>query len=168
MAAGIANLPTELRELLDILPSLPNSSTVAQYPPGFPVDILPARLQSDAEAFAWSCWNLLNILDSETALRWHWRDIRKVRRQIELSLPHLFQNKTDPAAAAPTSPNSAAEAASAGESDPRSDYRVLLFWIQCQKEVLQNRLDSRVDSMVEVRTAGVRTGALRLEAHHWR
>lgn len=135
-------LPNELRELLKILPQLPNSSAVAQYPPGFPIEVLPSHLQQDAEHFAWSCWNLLNALDADTASRWHWRDIRKVRRQIELSLPSLFSHKT-----APPSPKSDGDISA---SDPRHRYRVLLFWLTCQKEVLDKRLDGRVDTMVNV------------------
>lgn len=137
-----ALLPPDQRHLLHLLPQLPNSSATSTYPPGFPVHLLPERLQGDSEAFAWDCWNLLNALDAETASRWHWRDIRKVRRQIELSLPEMYAHKTAPAGG---------HQDGSGEPANVPRYRVLLFWLHCQRDVLQVRLDKRVDGMIQVR-----------------
>ena len=80
----LAQLDHIERALLQLLPSLPNISSVAGFAPGFPIDRLPSTALRDIEHFAISLYTMLQTLDPETASRWHWRDIRKVRRCLEI------------------------------------------------------------------------------------
>ena len=36
------------------------------------------------DEFVTGCYQLLLLLDEESAARWHWRDVRKIRRSIEV------------------------------------------------------------------------------------
>ena len=80
----LAQLGDDKRATLRLLPSLPNISSVAGFAPGFPVERLPSSDLRDIEHFAMSRYETLQTLDPETASRWHWRDIRKVRRCLEI------------------------------------------------------------------------------------
>lgn len=80
----LAQLDGTDRALLELLPSLPNISSVAGFAPGFPVERLPSLALHDIEHFAMSLYTMLQTLDPDTASRWHWRDIRKVRRCLEI------------------------------------------------------------------------------------
>jgi tRNA A37 N6-isopentenylltransferase MiaA len=119
------NLSTEQRSLLDLLPTLPSISSSSEFPPGFPIEMLPVKVRT-AEAFAWELWTILDVLAPERAAKWHWKDVRKVRRQVEVLLGPAEQ-----------------------EAVSTPDYRVLLFWLHCEREILITRLDRRVDQMVE-------------------
>lgn len=83
LRTAILSLPVNLLELFYILPNLPNSSTPTFWSPQFPVHLLPLAYQ-DIAAFTPACYAILLALDPESAVRWHWRDIRKVRRGIDI------------------------------------------------------------------------------------
>ena len=119
-------LSNSQRQLLDLLPTLPSISSSASFPPEFPIELLPAAYQN-AEAFASELWQILHLLSPERAAKWHWRDVRKVRRQIEL----LFEDNT-------VSPEV-----------QQNQYQVLMFWLHCEREAHIKRLEERVDKMIE-------------------
>lgn len=83
LRSAILSLPVDLLELFYVLPNLPNSSTPNFWPPLFPIQLLPPAYQ-DVEAFTTAAYAILLALDPESAVRWHWRDIRKVRRGIDI------------------------------------------------------------------------------------
>lgn len=83
LLAAIDALPPALLALFYALPALPQTSTPAFFPPNFPVELLPPECQSP-ETFVTSCYALLKLLDPDSAARWHWRDVRKVRRGVEV------------------------------------------------------------------------------------
>lgn len=83
LRATILALPLPLLQLFYLLPSLPLTSTPDYFPPGFPVDSLPESFRT-ADEFVNACFQLLLALDEESAARWHWRDVRKVRRSVEV------------------------------------------------------------------------------------
>lgn len=80
---AIMRLPAELLELFLVLPQLPPTSTPDAFPPSFPTDSLPETLRTP-EAFNPALHQLLSLVDPQSAKRWHWRDIRKVRRALEI------------------------------------------------------------------------------------
>ena len=138
--ASIQHLRPDLAALLKCLPDLPAISSPASFPPGFPTHKLPESLR-ESEAFASALWQLFNALDPQGAQRWHWRDVRKVRRHLELFLAGSSES-------------------SSAVHDMKSKYRVLVFWLHCEREVLIERLNARVDSMVEVSFHSIYTNAL--------
>lgn len=83
LRSAILALPAELLELFLALPLLPPTSTPDAFPPSFPLDLLPETFR-DAEAFTPALHQLLVLIDPDSAKRWHWRDIRKVRRALEI------------------------------------------------------------------------------------
>ncbi|TFK72598.1 tRNA isopentenyltransferase [Pluteus cervinus] len=80
---------------------------------------------------------LLHHLDAEVAQRWHWKDTRKVSRSLEIMketgrLPSeiiVHQSQSQDAGA------------------PR--FESLCFWLYADLSVLEQRLNERVDSMVQ-------------------
>lgn len=100
----IEDLPAELYDLFTVLPSLPNvSSSSHPLPSSFPIHLLPdlsryaqrgsssASLALDeslppmsAETLSYSLWTLLQHVDPKMGARWHWKDIRKVKRGLEI------------------------------------------------------------------------------------
>ncbi|BEJ16322.1 hypothetical protein CspHIS471_0509270 [Cutaneotrichosporon sp. HIS471] len=81
-----------------------------------------------------SMWRLLEAVDPNDSVRWHWRDGRKVRRSIE----RWWER-------------------GGGEVDKSSEeragrtarFRTLIFWVYEPLESLRDRLDQRVDKMVQ-------------------
>lgn len=80
---AVEALPTELLELFLVHPALPNMSTPDSFPPRFPVERLPLAFRTP-DRFTNGLYRLLCALDPENARRWHWRDVRKIRRGIDL------------------------------------------------------------------------------------
>ena len=80
---SILALPTELLALFLVLPAVPQTSTPDAFPPHFSADRLPQAYRKP-EAFASACFALLAAVDPASAARWHWRDVRKVRRALEI------------------------------------------------------------------------------------
>jgi len=80
---AIVALPAELLQLFLLLPLLPQTSTPDAFPPFFPTTQLPLAYTTP-EAFTSACFALLTAVDPASAARWHWRDIRKVRRALEI------------------------------------------------------------------------------------
>lgn len=80
---AIKPLPDELRELFLTLPALPQTSTPDDFPPNFPLSLLTPRLRSP-DTLTPALYRLLQLLDPASAERWHWRDVRKVRRALDI------------------------------------------------------------------------------------
>lgn len=83
LRASIESLSTELLHLFLAFPALPAISTPDDFPPGFPLQLLPPRLRSPA-TLAPALYSLLQAVDPRSAERWHWRDIRKVQRSLAI------------------------------------------------------------------------------------
>lgn len=79
----IESLPAELLDLFLAFPALPAISTPDEFPPRFPLQLLPPRLRSPA-TLAPALYSLLQAVDPKSAERWHWRDIRKVQRSLAI------------------------------------------------------------------------------------
>ncbi|GAA5821382.1 hypothetical protein JCM11251_004597 [Rhodosporidiobolus azoricus] len=130
----IETLPSELLTLFLTLPCLPQLSTPDDFPPSFPVDFLPPRLRSP-DTLTPALFSLLQHVDPASAARWHWRDIRKVRRALDIvwegrrweEVLHEQQARPD--------------------EGPR--FRTLIFWLYAENESLHSRLDGRVDKMIQ-------------------
>ena len=120
----ISTLSPDEQALIHLLPTLPSLNSPSSFPPLFPIHLLPEPYQQPND-LAFGLWTIFNSLAPTKASQWHWRDIRKVRRHLQIHL-------------------SGAEPES-GESK----YRTLVFWLHAQKEVLETRLDARVDKMLE-------------------
>lgn len=80
---SILSLPAELLALFLALPSLPQTSTPDDFPPNFPLHLLPPSYRT-SEAFAPAAYAVLTHVDPASASRWHWRDVRKVRRALDI------------------------------------------------------------------------------------
>ncbi|KZS99235.1 tRNA isopentenyltransferase [Sistotremastrum niveocremeum HHB9708] len=77
---------------------------------------------------------LLSAIDPTIASRWHWKDSRKVLTSLRVAKDH-GKKPSDVHA------NQAAEVA------PR--YDTLIFWLFSEPDILNPRLDARVDQMLE-------------------
>ncbi|KAJ3536042.1 hypothetical protein NM688_g6889 [Phlebia brevispora] len=82
-----------------------------------------------------SLHKLLQALDPIVAQRWHWRDTRKVLRSLSIiqQTGRLSSEIID----------------EQSRNIPQPRYRTLCFWLYAQPEVLNPRLDARVDQMIE-------------------
>ncbi|KAL8286463.1 hypothetical protein RQP46_004480 [Phenoliferia psychrophenolica] len=135
LKSRILALPSELLELFLLHPSLPPTSSPSVFPPAFPIQSLPSSLQ-EPESFAAALYSTLQKIDEGSAARWHWRDIRKVRRALDIAWEgRLWQDVLD---------------AQAKNKDEGSRFRTLVFWLYAEPEVLNARLDARVDKMLEL------------------
>ncbi|KAG8833771.1 hypothetical protein FRC17_010144 [Serendipita sp. 399] len=80
-------------------------------------------------------WKLLEALDPEMAQRWHWKDSRKVLRNLEIMVEHG---------------KLASEIIKQQDKNLlESRYRSLIFWPYSERTVLDVRLDKRVGQMVQ-------------------
>ncbi len=86
-----------------------------------------------------SMWRLLEAVDPSDSVRWHWRDGRKVRRSIE-----RWWERGGGEVEKPTEEGSGRSAR----------FRTLIFWVYEPLANLKDRLDGRVDKMVEVSCVG--------------
>ncbi|PVF94839.1 tRNA isopentenyltransferase [Serendipita vermifera] len=80
-------------------------------------------------------WRLLDALDPDMAARWHWKDSRKVLRNLEIM--------------AEKGRRASEIIKDQDEIELESKYRTLVFWPHAPAEILNPRLDARVDQMIE-------------------
>ncbi|KAJ7470422.1 tRNA isopentenyltransferase [Mycena latifolia] len=78
---------------------------------------------------------LLHNLDPAMAARWHWRDTRKVFRSLGIVKD--------------TGRRPSEIVSEQSETLLRPRYRTLCFWLYAEPTILNSRLDTRVDEMVE-------------------
>ncbi|GAA5841632.1 hypothetical protein JCM3766R1_006795 [Sporobolomyces carnicolor] len=131
---AIEDLPDELRELFLALPALPATSTPDDFPVPFPLYLLPPRLRSP-DTLTPALYRLLQLVDPASAERWHWRDVRKVRRALDIVWEGRTWNDV------------VAEQQEKVHEGPR--FRTLIFWLYSETEQLNPRLDGRVDKMIQ-------------------
>ncbi|KAG8831228.1 hypothetical protein FRC20_008195, partial [Serendipita sp. 405] len=96
---------------------------------------LPQRppVASEEPEDTYNLWKLLEALDPEMAARWHWKDSRKVLRNLEIMAEHG---------------RLASEIIKQQDKELlESRYRSLIFWPYTERTVLDVRLDRRVDQM---------------------
>lgn len=99
-----------------------------------------------------SMWKLLNAVDPNDAPRWHWRDERKVRRAIER---WWERGGAELVKAVPTETVAKGGRHARCVGIPKLDayhgrFRTLIFWVYEPLVNLRDRLDRRVDKMVDV------------------
>lgn len=82
---ALLQLPPDIQPLFFAFNKLPLISTPSSFPPDFPVSHLPSTLQT-AEAYTLAVYQCLQAVDPAMAQRWHWRDIRKVSRSLQVFL----------------------------------------------------------------------------------
>ncbi|KAL5511455.1 TIT1 [Sanghuangporus vaninii] len=111
-----------LRNLPDNLFALYNN-----LPPSAP----SAKVNPD-ESFA--LYSLLSQLDPPMASRWHWKDTRKVLRNLEI----IRENGRTASEVLSETYTTAAD----------SRFRALIFWLYAAPDVLSARLEQRVDDML--------------------
>ncbi|KAG9318314.1 tRNA isopentenyltransferase [Chiua virens] len=85
---------------------------------------------------ALSLHELLQALDAPVASRWHWRDTRKVLRNLQI------MKETSRTASEIISEQS--------QTTLTPRYRTLCFWLYAQPSALNPRLDERVDDMIKL------------------
>lgn len=85
IAEANSQFTPDMSELLAVLLDLPAVSTSSEFPPDFPLERLPAAYCS-VEAFSAALYAILQAIDPAMAKKWHWKDVRKVRRSIEVAL----------------------------------------------------------------------------------
>lgn len=152
---AVCTLPPSLQAVLFIIQDLPATSTPDAFSADFPVDRLPEEY-GEAEKFSLALYTILQAVDPIMAARWHWRDIRKVRRSVEVALQTgkrhseiIVEQQQVPSEA-----EYASRPLSCRSHLPtfiNGRYRTLVFWLYAKPEVLEPRLDSRVEKMVDVR-----------------
>ncbi|PCH38301.1 tRNA isopentenyltransferase [Wolfiporia cocos MD-104 SS10] len=100
-------------------------------------DMLPEQAPSAASEpdLALSLHSLLSALDSQIAQRWHWRDTRKVLRNLTI-IRDTGRRPSD-------------IFSEQSQATPPPRYRTLCLWLYAQPDVLKPRLDARVDDMVK-------------------
>ena len=81
----VKQLPDSLIHLLFQLQDLPAISSPDEFPADFPIQQIPDEFRPPGELSA-ALHRILQSLDPAMAERWHWRDIRKVRRSVEVAL----------------------------------------------------------------------------------
>lgn len=86
----------------------------------------------------------LQEVDPVMAERWHPNDRRKIRRSLEI---FLTTGKRASDIYAEQQRRKVVEAAAEGDSEPTAD--PLLFWVHTEKQALRDRLDRRVDKMLD-------------------
>ncbi|KAJ3814306.1 tRNA isopentenyltransferase [Lentinula aff. lateritia] len=90
---------------------------------------------SDPEE-AFRLYNLLKALDESVAVRWHWKDTRKVLRSIRI----IQETGRKPSELIHKQSQDILQA---------RRFRTLCFWVYSKPETLKSRLDFRVDKMLE-------------------
>ena len=80
-----SQLTSDMTELLAVLLDLPAVSTSSAFPPDFPLKRLPTAYRS-IEAFSAALYAILQVIDPAMSRKWHWKDVRKVRRSVEVAL----------------------------------------------------------------------------------
>ncbi|KAI9508886.1 tRNA isopentenyltransferase [Russula earlei] len=116
LLSALSQVTVDLRSLFDSLPESP-------------------PLAADDPGAALALHNLLQALDPDVAARWHWRDTRKVLRNLEImknsgrKVSEVLQEQ------------------SAASLRPR--YDTLFLWLYAEPTELKRRLDIRADEMLE-------------------
>jgi len=116
LSSVLSQVSTDLRGLFDALPESP-----------------PSAAEDPAAALA--LYNLLQALDPSVAARWHWRDTRKVLRNLEImkqggrKVSEILQEQSSAAL--------------------RPRYDTLFLWLYAEPTELRRRLDSRADEMLK-------------------
>ncbi|KAH6893025.1 IPP transferase-domain-containing protein [Thelonectria olida] len=85
----------------------------------------------------------LRTVDPVMADRWHPNDRRKIQRSLEIYL------RTGKRASDHYAEQQARKDAAQDDPSTRHSWENLLFWVYSEREVLRDRLDSRVDKMVD-------------------
>lgn len=137
LSRALSSLPPELLVLFNDLPST----------------AIPAS--ADPE-LAFSLHRLLSLLDPTVAQRWHWKDTRKVTRNLVIikqtgRLPSEIISEQSNSSPLPRRVDFVL--LTLLELIVRflsSRYRTLCFWLYARPDVLNPRLDARVDQMIEV------------------
>lgn len=96
-------------------------------------------------------WNLLRCLDEPMARRWHYRDRRKVTRSLKV----LFETGMRHSDLIELQEEQE-QAEEQERQAPEHPSRVLIFYLECEREVLNERLNARVEKMIDV--SGARRG----------
>jgi leukotriene-A4 hydrolase len=102
----------------------------------------------DVQAESIEVWKLLQSLDEEMASRWHFKDTRKIIRSIKV----LFETGRRHSELI-NEQNKVTSQDRANGSVESESARVLIFSIECDRLVLLERLDSRVEKMIDVSVA---------------
>ncbi|KII88875.1 hypothetical protein PLICRDRAFT_588604 [Plicaturopsis crispa FD-325 SS-3] len=112
------------------------NKSIAQLPPEL-IELLQNLPVSPAldDSAAYSLHTLLKALDPTVAARWHWRDTRKVLR----SLCIIKETGRRPSEII----------SEQAQAVPKPRYRTLSFWLYAEPSVLNSRLNTRVDEMIE-------------------
>ncbi|KAJ7581102.1 tRNA isopentenyltransferase [Mycena floridula] len=97
---------------------------------------LPEEPPTTDLEFAFALHDLLARLDPDVAARWHWKDSRKVLRSLRI-LKDTGRKASE------------IIAEQSQHLDVKPRYHTLCFWLCANTSVLQERLDSRVDTMIE-------------------
>lgn len=151
----VRQLPESLIHLLFQLQGLPAISSPDEFPVDFPVQQVPSEFRTPGELSA-ALHRILQSVDPTMAERWHWRDIRKIRRSVEVALqtgmPHseiMAQQKQAEPEAECVRPYYTLESVLMLHW---VRYRTLILWLYAEPKVLEPRLDGRVEKMLEVRS----------------
>jgi tRNA dimethylallyltransferase len=107
---AVSSFPTPLLDVLFVIQDLPNISSPEAFAADFPINRLPPDYR-EGEKLSMGLHTILHSIDPTMATRWHWRDIRKVRRSVEVALqtgkPHsqiIAEQKDVPSEAECVSP----------------------------------------------------------------
>ncbi|KAH8998435.1 tRNA isopentenyltransferase [Lactarius akahatsu] len=116
LLSALSQITPDMRELFDALPEIPPSA-------------------AEEPGAALSLYNLLHALDPDVASRWHWRDTRKVLRNLQIMrdtgkrVSDIFKAQSS--------------------MTPAPKYDTLCFWLYAEPEELRRRLDIRTDAMLQ-------------------
>lgn len=114
---------------------------------------LATRAANDPE-LGMQLWKLLNKIDPAMAVRWHYKDTRKVGNSLrvykETGRPHSLWIAEQDAQQQQQQDETQQDNVAGGADGVQgvSDYRKLLLWLWCDPPILRKRLDDRVDEMV--------------------
>jgi tRNA dimethylallyltransferase len=115
----------------------------------------PASKESEA---AWKLYALLSELDPITSSRWHWRDTRKILRSLQI-IKETGRRASDIMAEQTMNPSQGKPRSAVFRKLPfiylpkvdHARFRTLFFWLHSEPSELNERLDSRVDKMIQVK-----------------
>ncbi|KAH9980126.1 tRNA isopentenyltransferase [Lactifluus volemus] len=116
LSSTLSQITTDLRELFDALPEVPPSAV-------------------DDPGAALALYNLLHALDPTVAARWHWRDTRKVLRNLEI-IRETGRTVSDIHREQST-------------ATPTPRYDTLCLWLYADPTELKHRLDIRAEEMLQ-------------------
>ncbi|KAF8906021.1 IPP transferase-domain-containing protein [Gymnopilus junonius] len=117
LKASISSLSPELLSLFENLP----------------VEAPSAKLDPD---HAFKLHSILSILDSSVSQRWHWKDTRKVLRNLKIIKESGKR------------PSEILLEQSTTHTDIKTRFHTVCFWLYAESAELGGRLDARVDDMI--------------------